>query len=189
MNVPPRDDLDGRLDRVIEAATRPRADAAFRTRVVAAIDGSRPGRRVSWQAALAMAGMALIAAVVAWAWWRPVDVPPVQQVRQEQPAPAASGSGAVERSTSTDVATAPAESPSKPKPARRLARADRERTPRLLAPALDAEERIPRIVVPSVAVPALALEALGATPEFRALESPERVDVDPIVVEALDENR
>ena len=188
MNTP-RDDLDGRLDHVIEAATRPRADAAFRARVVAAIDGSQPGRWLSWHVALAMAGMALVAAGGAGAWWRPVDAPPVQQVRQEQPAPAATEPRAAETTTSTDVAAPPAEVRGEPKTSRRPAQAARERAARLLAAALDQEERIPRIVVPSVAVQALAVEPLGATPEFRALESPERVDVDPIVVEALDENR
>jgi len=191
MKTAPPDDLDAQLDRLLDAATAPRRDPAFRARVIAAIDRPAPRSWRGWRvAAPVTAATAILAALLTWMWWLPSDGPFVnEEARQEQvtsPAPArtAVGDGTPHSSETPPVVAA------QPSAGRRLERRA-ARSPGGLEQELpnEIEARIPPVRVPEVAVRAVSVTPLAGTPGFEELESPERIEVDPIVVEALDEHR
>ena len=99
-----------------------------------------------------------------------------------------------ERVVSREPATADATSA---RPQETQTAADKARPRRQNAAGLDRralllaedDERIPRIVVPDVSVRAIDIEPLADSSGFAQLDLPERIDVDPVVVEALDGSR
>lgn len=188
--TPPRDELDARLDRVLEATTTPRRDAAFRARVIAALERpASPGAR-GWRFAVPVAAAAaLVALVVVWAWWGPSGAPPAEQQARREHVALPSSERATPRAPATGDATNErplgGRSGSNEQPRRRDA-IGLDRRALLLA---EDEERIPRIVVPNLSVRAIDIEPLADSSGFEQLDFPERIDVDPVVVEALDGSR
>jgi hypothetical protein len=183
----PRDDIDARMDAVLETATRPRSDSAFRARVVDALDRTSPAPMHAWRLpGLAAAGVVLTAIVIAWAWWpngsRPVRVPEEARIAES---PAATPHDA--KTPGVIVEQRPVESlrGERGLPARR-GRHTGTTAVAAASPVEDDGGRIPRIVVTGVAVTAITVEPLASAPELAPLSSPEDVEIEPLVVQPLD---